>query len=104
MHQLDYLAFIDTHERINAFHVKDAEFNLNGRQCVYSGYSNRVERAGRFRSLGDGQINFKAIFSYWLIPVALIRNFVATTCRSGVYGFNVMPFGVKNASAVFQNL
>jgi sugar phosphate isomerase/epimerase len=62
--QLDYLAFIDIyHERIKAFHVKDAEFNPNGRQGVYGGYSNWVERAGRFRSLGDGQINFKAIFS-----------------------------------------
>ncbi len=62
--QLDYLAFIDIyHERIGAFHVKDAEFNPDGRQGVYSGYQPWVKRAGRFRSLGDGQVDFKAIFS-----------------------------------------
>jgi len=64
LQQLDYLAFIDIyHERIKAFHVKDAEFRPNGRQGVYGGYSGWVERAGRFRSLGDGQIDFSAIFS-----------------------------------------
>jgi sugar phosphate isomerase/epimerase len=64
LQQLDYLAFIDLyHSRIRAFHVKDAEFNGNGRQGVYSGYSPWVERAGRFRSLGDGQIDFGAVFS-----------------------------------------
>ena len=64
LQQLDYLAFIDIyHERIKAFHVKDAEFRPNGRQGVYGGYSNWQDRAGRFRSLGDGQIDFKAIFS-----------------------------------------
>jgi sugar phosphate isomerase/epimerase len=61
---LDYLAFIDHyHERISAFHVKDAEFNPDGRQGVYSGYQPWVNRAGRFRSLGDGQVDFTAIFS-----------------------------------------
>ncbi|MGV3761046.1 sugar phosphate isomerase/epimerase family protein [Parapedobacter sp.] len=61
---LDYLAYIDHyHERIKAFHVKDAEFNPTGKQGVYGGYSGWVERAGRFRSLGDGQVDFKAIFS-----------------------------------------
>lgn len=61
---MDYLEFIDIyHERICAFHVKDAEFNPNGRQGVYSGYANWTERAGRFRSLGDGQVDFAAIFS-----------------------------------------
>lgn len=61
---LDYLEFIDIyHERICAFHVKDAEFNPTGRQGVYSGYSGWADRAGRFRSLGDGQVDFKAIFS-----------------------------------------
>ena len=45
------------------FHVKDAEFNPTGRQGVYGGYSSWVERAGRFRSLGDGQVDFSAIFS-----------------------------------------
>jgi len=64
LQQLDYLAFIDIyHERIKAFHVKDAEFNPNGRQGVYSGYQPWVNRAGRFRSLGDGQVDFAAIFS-----------------------------------------
>jgi sugar phosphate isomerase/epimerase len=62
--QLDYLAFIDIyHERIKAFHVKDAEFNPDGRQGVYSGYQPWVNRAGRFRSLGDGQVDFGSIFS-----------------------------------------
>jgi sugar phosphate isomerase/epimerase len=61
---LDYLAYIDIyHERIRAFHVKDAEFNPTGRQGVYGGYQPWLERAGRFRSLGDGQVDFKAIFS-----------------------------------------
>ena len=64
LQQLDYLAFIDIyHERIKAFHVKDAEFNPTGRQGVYSGYAPWVERAGRFRSLGDGQVDFSSIFS-----------------------------------------
>ena len=64
LQQLDYLAFIDIyHERICAFHVKDAEFNPTGRQGVYSGYAPWMERAGRFRSLGDGQVDFSAIFS-----------------------------------------
>ena len=64
LQQLDYLDFIDIyHERISAFHVKDAEFNPTGRQGVYSGYQGWMERAGRFRSLGDGQVNFPAIFS-----------------------------------------
>jgi len=61
---LDYLAYIDIyHERIRMFHVKDAEFNPTGRQGVYGGYQNWVDRAGRFRSLGDGQVDFKGIFS-----------------------------------------
>jgi sugar phosphate isomerase/epimerase len=61
---LDYLEFIDIyHERICAYHVKDAEFNPTGRQGVYSGYAGWADRAGRFRSLGDGQVDFKSIFS-----------------------------------------
>ena len=61
---LDYLDFIDIyHERIYAFHVKDAEFNPTGRQGVYGGFQGWVERAGRFRSLGDGQVDFGGIFS-----------------------------------------
>lgn len=61
---LDYLTYIDYyHERIRAFHVKDAEFNPTGKQGVYGGYQSWLKRAGRFRSLGDGQVNFKGIFS-----------------------------------------
>ena len=64
LQQLDYLAFIDIyHERIKMFHVKDAEFNANGRAGVYGGYQDWVDRPGRFRSLGDGQIDFRSIFS-----------------------------------------
>ncbi|WP_181305852.1 sugar phosphate isomerase/epimerase [Rufibacter sp. XAAS-G3-1] len=61
---LDYLAYIDHyHERIKMFHVKDAEFNPTGKQGVYGGYQSWIDRAGRFRSLGDGQVDFKGIFS-----------------------------------------
>ncbi|MEY4029499.1 MAG: hypothetical protein RJA90_684, partial [Bacteroidota bacterium] len=61
---LDYLQFIDLyHDRIYAFHVKDAEFNPTGKQGVYGGYQSWINRAGRFRSLGDGQVDFKSIFS-----------------------------------------
>ncbi|MDZ4375565.1 MAG: sugar phosphate isomerase/epimerase [Phenylobacterium sp.] len=64
LQQLDHLAYIDLyHERIRAFHVKDAEFRPNGRSGVYGGYQGWVERPGRFRSLGDGQVDFRAIFS-----------------------------------------
>ena len=64
LQQLDYVAFIDLyHERIKAFHVKDAEFNPTGRVGVYGGYESWIDRAGRFRSLGDGQVDFGAIFS-----------------------------------------
>ena len=64
LQQLDYLEHIDIyHEFLKMFHVKDAEFNPNGRGGVYGGYSGWVERPGRFRSLGDGQIDFSAIFS-----------------------------------------
>ena len=64
LQQLDYLEFIDLyHDRIKVMHVKDAEFRPSGRQGVYSGYQPWIDRAGRFRSLGDGQIDFKAIFS-----------------------------------------
>ena len=64
LQQLDYLQFIDLyHSRIKMFHVKDAEFNPSGRQGVYGGYQPWIERAGRFRSLGDGQVDFAGIFS-----------------------------------------
>ncbi len=61
---LDYLEFIDIyHEKIRMFHVKDAEFNPTGRSGVYGGYQSWIDRPGRFRSLGDGQVDFKGIFS-----------------------------------------
>ncbi|AJE49225.1 sugar phosphate isomerase/epimerase family protein [Celeribacter indicus] len=64
LQQLDYLDNLDIYaERIGMFHVKDAEFNPTGRQGVYGGYQGWVERAGRFRSPGDGQVDFKAIFA-----------------------------------------
>ena len=64
LQQLDYLEYIDLyHERIKMFHVKDAEFRPTGRQGVYGGFQSWVNRAGRFRSLGDGQVDFGAIFS-----------------------------------------
>ena len=61
---LDYVEFIDIfHDRIKMFHVKDAEFNPTGRQGVFSGYQPWLKRAARDRSLGDGQVNFRAVFS-----------------------------------------
>ncbi|NJL76813.1 MAG: sugar phosphate isomerase/epimerase [Saprospiraceae bacterium] len=64
LQQLDYLQHIDIyHEFIKMFHVKDAEFRPNGRAGVYGGYSDWAERPGRFRSLGDGQVDFKSIFT-----------------------------------------
>ncbi|MEO1091556.1 MAG: sugar phosphate isomerase/epimerase [Pseudomonadota bacterium] len=76
LQQLDYVEFIEIyHQRITSFHVKDAEFRPNGRQGVYSGFAPWRDRAGRFRSLGDGQVDFKAVFSalathgydYWAV-------------------------------------
>lgn len=64
LQHIDYLQFIDIyHPRIKAFHVKDAEYITNGRTGVYGGYQKWIDRAGRFRSPGDGQIDFKGIFS-----------------------------------------
>ena len=64
LQQLDYLEFIDLyHSRIKMFHVKDAEFRSTGRQGVYGGYQPWISRAGRFRSPGDGQVDFGAVFS-----------------------------------------
>ncbi|MDQ7729085.1 sugar phosphate isomerase/epimerase [Halomonas sp. SpR8] len=65
LQQLDYCGFLDVYrEHIQMFHVKDAEFNPSPKQGVYSGYQSWTDRAGRFRSLGDGQIDFKSIFSW----------------------------------------
>ena len=64
LQQLDYLQYIDFyHERIKAFHVKDAEFNATGKQGTFGGYQSWLNRAGRYRSPGDGQVDFGAIFS-----------------------------------------
>lgn len=64
LQQLDYLEFLDIyHQRVRAFHVKDAEFNPTGRTGVYGGYLPWIDRAGRFRSLGDGEIDFGQVFS-----------------------------------------
>jgi len=64
LQHLDYLANIDDyHALIGMFHVKDAELNPTGKQGVYGGFQSWVDRAGRFRSVGDGQVDFKAIFS-----------------------------------------
>jgi sugar phosphate isomerase/epimerase len=64
LQQLDYLQYIDHyHSFIKMFHVKDAEFHPTGKSGVYGGYQGWVDRPGRFRSLGDGQVDFKSIFS-----------------------------------------
>ncbi len=64
LQQLDYLQYIDFyHSFIKMFHVKDAEFNPTGKSGVYGGFQDWIDRPGRFRSLGDGQVDFKSIFS-----------------------------------------
>jgi sugar phosphate isomerase/epimerase len=64
LQQLDYLGFMDAYkDRIKLVHIKDAEFNPTAKQGVYGGYQSWIDRAGRFRSLGDGQVDFKGIFS-----------------------------------------
>ena len=64
LQHLNYLDHIDIyHERIKMFHVKDAELNPTGKQGVYGGFQSWINRAGRFRSLGHGQVDFKSIFS-----------------------------------------
>ncbi len=64
LQQLDYLQYIDFyHSFIKMFHVKDAEFNPTGKSGVYGGYQEWINRPGRFRSLGDGQVDFQSIFS-----------------------------------------
>jgi sugar phosphate isomerase/epimerase len=64
LQQMDYLGFLDLyHERVRAFHVKDAEYRPSARSGVYGGYQDWIDRPGRFRSLGDGQVDFNSIFS-----------------------------------------
>ena len=64
LQQLDYIQYIDFyHDHIKMFHVKDSEFNPTGKKGAFGGYNNWGDRAGRYRSLGDGQIDFKTVFS-----------------------------------------
>ena len=64
MQQLDYIEYIDHyHSFIKSFHVKDSEFNPTGKKGAFGGYGDWIDRAGRYRSLGDGQIDFKSIFT-----------------------------------------
>jgi transketolase N-terminal domain/subunit/sugar phosphate isomerase/epimerase len=64
LQQLDYVEFIQRYgDRIAGFHVKDAEFRPDGRMGVYGGYQPWKLRPGRFRSLGDGQVDFKRVFT-----------------------------------------
>ena len=64
LQQLDYLENLDDYaQRIGMFHVKDAEFRPTGKQGVYGGYQSWVNRAGRFRSVGDGDVDFSAVFA-----------------------------------------
>lgn len=64
LQQLDYAAFIRHYgARIAGFHVKDAEFRPDGRGGVYGGYQSWATRPGRFRSPGDGQIDFRRVFT-----------------------------------------
>lgn len=61
---LDYRQHLEIyHSRIRMVHIKNAEFNPTGRQGVYGGYAPWVQRAGRFRSPGDGQVDFRSIFA-----------------------------------------
>jgi sugar phosphate isomerase/epimerase len=61
---MDYVGFIDAYaSRIKAFHVKDAEYRPSAKAGVYAGYADWKNRPGRFRSLGDGQVDFKQVFT-----------------------------------------
>lgn len=64
LQHMDYLGFIEHYaERIAAFHVKDAEFVRSARSGVYGGFQDWGRRPGRFRSPGDGQVDFGGVFS-----------------------------------------
>lgn len=61
---MDYVGFIDAYgPYIKAFHVKDAEFVPSAKAGVYGGYLDWKKRPGRFRSLGDGQVDFAQVFT-----------------------------------------
>jgi sugar phosphate isomerase/epimerase len=64
LQHLDYAEFIRLYgARIKGFHVKDAELRPDGRGGVYGGYQPWAGRAGRFRSPGDGQVDFRRVFT-----------------------------------------
>jgi sugar phosphate isomerase/epimerase len=64
LQQLDYLEFIQFYgSLIKGFHVKDAEFRPDGRGGTYGGYLPWSKRPGRFRSPGDGQVDFNRVFT-----------------------------------------
>ncbi|HEY7418231.1 MAG TPA: sugar phosphate isomerase/epimerase, partial [Ktedonobacteraceae bacterium] len=64
LQQLDYIGYIDYYkDHIKCFHVKDAEYHPSPRSGVYGGYQDWRDRPGRFRSLGDGQVDFKRVFT-----------------------------------------
>jgi len=64
LQQLNYIEYIDHyHEFIKVFHVKDSEFNPTGKKGTFGGYNDWRDRAGRYRSPGDGQVDFKKVFS-----------------------------------------
>jgi sugar phosphate isomerase/epimerase len=64
LQQLDYLEFIRLYgSLIRGFHVKDAEFRPDGRGGLYGGYQSWAARPARFRSPGDGQVDFKRVFT-----------------------------------------
>lgn len=61
---MDYVGFIyEYKDAIKAFHVKDAEYRESCKSGVYSGYQDWKDRPGRFRSLGDGQVDFGQVFT-----------------------------------------
>ena len=64
LQQMDPVLFLDHyHSRVRAFHVKDAEFQPSGRSGVYGGFQSWIDRPGRFRTPGAGQVDFARIFS-----------------------------------------
>jgi len=64
LQMIDYVGFLDVYrDRIKVAHIKDAEFNMSPRTGFWGGYQDWPTRAGRFRSLGDGDIDFGAVFS-----------------------------------------
>ena len=60
---LDYVGFIHRYgQRITAYHVKDAELGHDDATAgFYGSFADWPKRLGRFRSLGDGQVDFEQI-------------------------------------------